>query len=557
MYTFSFHLQLKFNNVCEYFSRCNFSNRLNFESLTEDEIDQVEQFVREKGLDFAQKKLQKKIECHEEILLHDEQLIDYFGETYASNPSNFRFEIGDRKLIRIFRDHLIEQQNEKGAKYMRRFRKKPDRKNPKRFKLDERTCTLKTENEQSVNDGENFDDADDVYCQKLSAGLFERVRNYMETFDIDKSIIEKINPNIVSVKIAEGLVIAGVFCAVCQNDETKKRKSKAKRVFYKDGEGSNYWVLSNFGQHLKSVHKLKSCLPECESLDDAKKTDANVISMNSGTKKIHDFASSVDIKADDTENNTPTVANDDKLALAHNFSVEYDDVKVDPSYNAISSDSNVMFDQITSQIMKMVKATLSHSDATKQMFFELFEGESRSLKVAVIRADGSCLFSSIAHQLFTEKIRSKEHIEATKQLRKSVVEYISSHYSSFRFELRGRVYEEIDPNAIDDMEKECKDILKNYLPMDYFWGGTETLKAIQEMHHVNILIFNENAPCYFFNHFNEANTKTLILAFRYSNGNDRDHYDSVCDMSSVEILNAINFLSNTALKTNAVLDQTL
>lgn len=316
-----------------YFSRCNFSNRLTFESLTEDEIDQVEKFVREEGLNFAQKKLQKKMECSEEILLDEEQLINYFGETYASDPSNFRFEIGDRKLIRIIRDHLVKQLNENGAKYMRRFRKKPDRKNPKKFKLDERTCKLKIEHEQGVNDDENFDDDADVYCQKLSAGLFKRVINYMESFDIDKSIIESIKPNIVSVKIVNGLVIAEVFCAVCQIDETKKRKSKAKRVFYKDGEGSNYWVLSNFGQHLKSVHKLK-----CESLDDKKKMNTNVNSMNGDTQKNHDISPNAvsTVNTDDTENNISTLANDAKLALDHNFSVEYVDVKFDASDNAIS-----------------------------------------------------------------------------------------------------------------------------------------------------------------------------------------------------------------------------
>lgn len=116
-----------------FFSRSNLSNRLNFASLTEGDIDQVEQSVREEGIKLVEKKLQ----FQDEENLYEKQLVDYFGETYASDPSNFRFEIGDKKLIRIVRDHIVEQQSVKGAKYMRRFRKKSDRENQKKIKLNQ------------------------------------------------------------------------------------------------------------------------------------------------------------------------------------------------------------------------------------------------------------------------------------------------------------------------------------------------------------------------------------------------------------------------------------
>lgn len=497
----------------DFFSSCNFSNRLNFESITEDDINQVEQFVREKGLDFAQKKLQTKIESHDEILFYGEQLVDYFGEAYASNPSNFRFEIGDRKLIRIVRDHLIKQQNEKGARFKRRFRKKPERENPK-FKHATNTDQLSHQRTVAPDMGNNFvmnaeemDDGDETICRNLSVGLFQRVKNYMQTFDIDDSIIQRIKPNIVSVKIVEDLVVAEVFCAVCQNDDTKRGKMKGKRVYYKGGEGSRFWVLSNFGQHLKNVHKLTS-----RSIEE--------------------------------------------LALAHNFSVEYESVD---THTHTTIGSNDMYNQITTQIRTIVEATLSNNDATEQMFYELIANAPQPLKIATIVGNGDCLFSSMAHQLFSPKINSTEHINATKNLRKCVVEYISQHYESFKFELQGRVYEEINAESITDLDKERRDILEKYLPLDGYWGGTESLKAIQQMHHVNILIFREHGLCYFFNNFNEEYTRTLILAFRISNpnSNNYDHYDSVCDISSNEILNSIKYLLNASQKQDMIFDDTL
>lgn len=508
--------------------------------------------MREEGLNFVEK--QKKLKCS------DEQLVDYFGETYASDPSSFRFEIGDRKLIRIVRDHLIKQQNEKGAKYMRRFRKKPDRENPKRFKQHQRTGSLQNEHRNSSVAEEMSGDEDGVLCRQLSASLLEKLIDYMQHFDINDSIIQKINLNFVSVKIIDGVVIAEVLCAVCQNDPKKQRKLKGKKIFYKDGIGSKYWVLSNFGEHLKKVHKLNVRSLANVSSVDAKEEDAIlneslprnaiIISLEKNNNDI--------LSGDATAKTISVLTNDEKLALAHNFSVEYVDVTVDSTPQAtISNGPNVIFNQITSQIRTMLEATLSHNDHTEQMDFELMEHESQSLKIATIARDGSCLFGSLAHQLFAHQISSNQHIETTKQLRMNVVEYISHHYKSFEFELKGRVYEEVNAASITDLDKECKMILENCLPLDKYWGGAETLKAVQEMYHVNILIFNEHGTCFFFNHFNEANTRTLILAFRFTVSNERDHYDSVCDISSNEILNSISCILNTLQKSNDIFDHTL
>lgn len=66
-----------------------------------------------------------------------------------------------------------------------------------------------------------------------------------------------------------------------------------------------------------------------------------------------------------------------------------------------------MFTQLTNQINVMIKATLEHSDSRGEMGF-MIKQTMLTLNVAKCALDGSCLFSSIAHQLFQDKIKDKQ-----------------------------------------------------------------------------------------------------------------------------------------------------
>lgn len=217
-------------------------------------------------------------------------------------------------------------------------------------------------------------------------------------------------------------------------------------------------------------------------------------------------------------------------------------------------DPNVLFHQIAKQIEKMLHATRSNNDNIESMAYELIENRPQSLKVAKIDPNGSCLFGSLVHQLFGLKLSSGKHIRATKRMRQEVVEHISENYSSFELALRYRAYEENDPDQIEDMRKECETILNVHLPRDNYWGGSETMKAIQEMYRVNILIFNEHGTCYFFNGFKEVYKQILILAYRLGTRSmdhgrkSYNHYDSVCDITSNEIWHLVEFLSKILQK---------
>lgn len=255
--------------------------------------------------------------------------------------------------------------------------------------------------------------------------------------------------------------------------------------------------------------------------------------------------------------------NDEAAALAHNFSVEYVDVdnKVDSIGHTMAPNASaIIFNEITTQLGKMLSATLSHNDKTSQMYFRLIEDESLSLKTANIPPDGSYLFGSIVHQLFAYKINSDEHKNKTKELRASVVNYISQNYSLFKYELQGRVYEDMNADLVNDLDKECRNILETCLPLHDYYGGSETLKAVQELFHVNIIAFHEHGVCEFSRPYNDAYTRTLILAYKLSvSGDEYDHYDSVYDISSNEILKSIEFSLNNLQKKEKlmVFDDTL
>lgn len=69
---------------------------------------------------------------------------------------------------------------------------------------------------------------DDALSQQLSTSLFERLKNYMQLFEIDDSIMHNMKQSVVSVKVIDGAIFAEVFCTLCQSDHTVKRKLKGK-----------------------------------------------------------------------------------------------------------------------------------------------------------------------------------------------------------------------------------------------------------------------------------------------------------------------------------------
>lgn len=499
-----------------------------FMELTDDDIADVEKFVRENTLSFAERQLKIKL-GRDEILSNEKHLVNYFGDLYAYDPTNFRFEIGDKKTIKCVRDHIKKQVEKKGQKYLRRFRGKTVKMKQQNTALDQ---MAKIDNQMGGDIGDQEkNEIVPMDLQLLSVELVQKLKKYLHRhFEIQESAIQQIDQNTVNVKSTASQIVAEIHCIFCEN-------GGIKRVFYK--KERKYWVLSNYGQHLTSAHKMK---------------------RNSRNANPHELFLDEDTNDADIE-----IKNENDVEKTQHLEIEVVDVPLStPNMpNLETNEDRLLFDQISAQISKVYETSLSQNALLEEVPFKLSDDESHLLLVTPMPKDGSCLFHSIAHQLFTHNASNAEHKRAAKKLRTDVVKHIKTNYSSFKQELQGRVYETVNEDQIENMNEECLFILNECLPNSDFYGGAETVKAVRELYRVNILIFVEEGTCYFSNGFNATFERTLVLAFRLNPNRTEEHeefhnhYDSVCDISSEELLNSFNFLSQILKNANMNFDQTL
>lgn len=74
-----------------------------FKDLTEKDIEDVETAVRQRLL------LNLKSKKHFDE--SESNMIKYFGDIYASSPDQFKFQLGDKKIIRIMHSYVKEAFN--------------------------------------------------------------------------------------------------------------------------------------------------------------------------------------------------------------------------------------------------------------------------------------------------------------------------------------------------------------------------------------------------------------------------------------------------------------
>lgn len=162
----------------------------------------------------------------------------------------------------------------------------------------------------------------------------------------------------------------------------------------------------------------------------------------------------------------------------------------------------------------------------------------------------NCLFSSIAHQLYRLKIISRSHTAKAAELRKRVVKNILDpvNFPNYTYQLQECVYRSMKKEDIVDMGTECKLYVKLVLSKKGTWGGAESIRAISEMEEVNIIIFNEDGPCYTLCNMNVKYKRSIGIAYRCQQKGDdiRTHYDSVCDIDA----NVLNLVAQEIEKKN-------
>lgn len=220
---------------------------------------------------------------------------------------------------------------------------------------------------------------------------------------------------------------------------------------------------------------------------------------------------------------------------------------------SISVLENVLYQQISDQILKMMATTYKYEESNEDMAFDL-DHQNKTLQVSKVRADGSCLFRALAHQLFAEKLYTSAQDQSTKKLRADVVAHIKRNFEDFEHELKGCVLDRKQSSEVHDLDKECKLYLNYCLTKSGCWGGAESIKAVSRMHQVNVVIINENGPCYLVNGFNANYGRSVLLAYRLANTDSpsqnifRNHYDSVINIQQKDIFQCMKSMMKVIVK---------
>lgn len=84
--------------------------------MTEEDINEVEAFVRNEMSDIVFANNEEKDDGSTAVVVQKQKMIDHFGELYALQPEKFRFQPGDRKFIKLIQQTVTEAIEEKGRK---------------------------------------------------------------------------------------------------------------------------------------------------------------------------------------------------------------------------------------------------------------------------------------------------------------------------------------------------------------------------------------------------------------------------------------------------------
>lgn len=531
---------------------CGYGNALTFQDVDDSDITAVQDFIRNKALGFLANKIDESFpdDAREsDLLIEDDLLEEYFGPLFKQKTDEFEFRSGDIKLIKQIKKYVKNKIDKNGMKV---FVPKPRR--PKR---------KVTNVSQNPTPPDIFDS--DTMLTTLKTSLFTKIMASYQMYNVNELVdLQNVDPDTVSVSIETGQIFGHVYCVLCQNDITKKNQ-KPIRISHHSEDRSEYWIPSNFITHLRRKHKLvktstgnstpTDILNDIETLDPI----ANASKAEKFVKNelvADDLFTAPMLNAIKTENISEDGIPPAEVAVTLKAEVVDENESVfitnEEALSEINISADQLYQQFSSQITTMTHALYSRAKQD-EMKIKLYGSDFRTVKVLVTPRDGNCLFTSLAHQLFGLKISSKEMKAARNELRANVVKYIQSNYELFEHEIKGRVldnFEDKDPNCDDwdvsiDVEKEKIFFINQLLPQDKYWGGSETLKAVSDLHEVNIIIFNEGDICHIMNSFGKSYGKTIGVAFRLvqQESVQRNHYDSVVDMASNDIIALAEYLT--------------
>lgn len=488
------------------FSLYGLASAYTFKSITNEELDEVQDFVRNELHDL----LEAKATALGRALTYEEK--EAFFGLFASSPKKFSF-LGERKMIVQMANYVKQKVEVKGTDEIEDNNQLqteqldtnngglayflPDSYNPSKKRKIMESGIVRTPLGTIFGD-RNIQNAarTEHTLEAVKKSLFGGAKQIFDMIGQNELSLEMIEVDFVDAKNITG----NVTCVFCQ---TKSR-------VYFGASGS--WVLSNLKTHINSCTNTEK-----------KKKPLKVVPKKTLDRKV-------DKQPQIRTASTPTAP----TQTAPNQTAST------PTHVMRSDLEGELFTQMSVQNIKVINASISHEEHREKCTVDVCEG-GQSIDVCNIAGDGDCLFGSIAHQLFCVKLGSDDHVRYTHQLRKESVDYITSNFATFEHEIGGRLLK----YRGDKKKIRSGDSSKflDRLAESGFFGGEESLKAIALKYSINIVVFNEKGTCYISNRFNKDHNRTIFLVFRGEGSNDeRNHYDSVVEIDkglievSVELL---------------------
>lgn len=397
--------------------------------------------------------------------------------------------------------------------------------------------------------------------EKLKQKLFNNILKVLKSKKVDQDVIHQLNIDNVHVNISDNGRISGRFqCILCSNSGADKSDFCASCT---QKNSSNYWILSNYAEHVGKHYKKQVKKTGKNSIDQKTDTDDEIIAKLSKESRNHAIISDESNENIIYEDSIDDWSSDDGLNNSKievfciddsNVSIE---LSIEPSSDQMSMATRCIYDQLSAQITRMNDTILINNEDEHDMQFNI-NNTTKTLQIVEIPGEGDCLFRALAHQIFGGAVDSVSLAQIAHGLRTDVVAHVKTNFKSFKMDLKSTVYSKHEGQAIMDIQQACKDFVRHDLPERTVWGGSESLKAVSQLKNVNILIINENGDYYTLpTGFDCSCERTVILAYRQfrldkterkvnAGSNARlnlNHYDSVVRIDQTDIFEISTMLA--------------
>lgn len=502
------------------FSRwCGYANAISFMKIDDVDLDYIEQYVR---TELLQRLSEKCVRNKTDLDVHEREF--FFG-VYADSIQEFKILRGQRLfLLEIALNLRLMFQTKGFQEFFKQFDVPP-------------TCKISKSDTVPLSVGLFYGtqrkyDRQVAMKEMLSSNemvsdLFTKIELLFKSFKCLKSV-RPIGEEIIKLVKFDGGFRADVICVFCAGNDCDNEALIRRMSVQMDKSGC--WNLSNFRKHL--VRHTKNLLKH------DKETNPITDNHDFQNENYPDFDENILQSTPKNEQKSVGIESVSSLASSQ-FSesaimslpvVDDDDIELPECVG--NGTLSLLLKQFTQQNMKLIEAVLKNNEKIHFMVAKV-DGTTADLKVVKIEGDGNCLYSAIQHQLRYVNVGDKEHKVLSSGLRKQVVNHIEKNFERFKQILKLKL------NVSDD--DDIKEFISKDLSQEGYWGGEETLVAVSEMFNTNILIINENGPCYFSCGFNPDRKSTIFLAYRMAKSKGKflyknkqpvyNHYDSICEMS--------------------------